>query len=180
MINALKTERDVSVRQRAVDLLYAMCDRSNSEDIVLEMLTYLETADYSIREEMVLKVAILAEKYATDYKWYVDVILNLIRLAGDYVSEEVWYRYVILQYCQFHDKKPFILILFYYYRVIQIVINREDVQGYAAKTVFEALQAPACHENMVKVSIKVETRKNSRKYKNIFQFHELFLLLLRI
>ena len=61
----------------------------------------------------VLKVAILAEKYATDYKWYVDVILNLIRLAGDYVSEEVWYR------------------------VIQIVINREDVQGYAAKTVFE-------------------------------------------
>lgn len=53
VINALKTERDVSVRQRAVDLLYAMCDRTNSEDIVLEMLTYLETADYSIREEMV-------------------------------------------------------------------------------------------------------------------------------
>ena len=25
------------------------------------------------------------------------------------------------------------------------------LQGYAAKTVFEALQAPACHENMVKV-----------------------------
>ncbi len=62
----------------------------------------------------VLKVAILAEKYATDYTWYVDVILNLIRIAGDYVSDEVWFR------------------------VIQIVINREDVQGYAAKTVFEA------------------------------------------
>lgn len=61
-------------------------------------------------------MAILAEKYATDYTWYVDVILKLIRIAGDYVSEEVWYR------------------------VIQIVVNREDVQGYAAKTVFEALQ----------------------------------------
>lgn len=35
--------------------------------------------------------------------------------------------------------------------MIQIVVNRPDVQGYAAKTVFEALQAPACHENMVKV-----------------------------
>lgn len=128
VINALKTERDVSVRQRAVDLLYAMCDKTNAEEIVAEMLSYLETADYSIREEMVLKVAILAEKYASDYSWYVDVILNLIRIAGDYVSEEVWYR------------------------VIQIVINREDVQGYAAKTVFEALQAPACHENMVKVA----------------------------
>ncbi|XP_078239798.1 AP-2 complex subunit alpha-2 isoform X1 [Pogona vitticeps] len=127
VINALKTERDVSVRQRAVDLLYAMCDRSNAQQIVAEMLNYLETADYSIREEIVLKVAILAEKYAVDYTWYVDTILNLIRIAGDYVSEEVWYR------------------------VIQIVINRDDVQGYAAKTVFEALQAPACHENLVKV-----------------------------
>ncbi len=127
VINALKTERDISVRQRAVDLLYAMCDRTNAEDIVQEMLTYLETADYHIREEMVLKVAILAEKYAVDYTWYVDIMLNLIRIAGDYVSEEVWYR------------------------VIQIVVNRPDVQGYAAKTVFEALQAPACHENMVKV-----------------------------
>ena len=37
----------------------------------------------------VLKVAILAEKFATDYSWYMDTILTLIRIAGDYVSEEV-------------------------------------------------------------------------------------------
>uniref|UniRef100_G1RBZ3 AP-2 complex subunit alpha n=1 Tax=Nomascus leucogenys TaxID=61853 RepID=G1RBZ3_NOMLE len=109
VINALKTERDVSVRH-------------NAPQIVAEMLKTLVEATWSV-----LKVAILAEKYAVDYTWYVDTILNLIRIAGDYVSEEVWYR------------------------VIQIVINRDDVQGYAAKTVFEALQAPACHENLVKV-----------------------------
>lgn len=67
----------------------------------------------SSHRRQVLKVAILAEKYAVDYSWYVDTILNLIRIAGDYVSEEVWYR------------------------VLQIVTNRDDVQGYAAKTVFE-------------------------------------------
>jgi len=104
-----------------------MCVHSNAEQIVHELLNYLESADYCIREEIVLKVAILAEKYAGDYTWYVEVILNLIRIAGDYVSEEVWYR------------------------VIQIVVNHDDMQGYAAKTMFEALQAPACHENMVKV-----------------------------
>ena len=43
---------------------------------------------------MVLKTAILSEKYATDYNWYVDVILQLIRIAGDYVSDEVWHRVV--------------------------------------------------------------------------------------
>ena len=61
----------------------------------------------------VLKIAILSEKYAHDYTWYVDTILNLIRLAGDYVSEEVWYR------------------------IVQVVINTQEVQGYAAKTCFE-------------------------------------------
>ena len=49
----------------------------------------------------------------TDYTWFVDVILKLIRVAGDYVVDEVVYR------------------------VIQIVVNRQDVQDYAAKTAFE-------------------------------------------
>ena len=33
-----------------------MCDRGNVEEIVHEMLVYLELADYSIREEMVRAV----------------------------------------------------------------------------------------------------------------------------
>lgn len=33
-----------------------MCDKNNAEEIVSEMLTYLETADYSIKEEMVKKM----------------------------------------------------------------------------------------------------------------------------
>lgn len=127
VINALKTERDVSVRQRAVDLLYVMCDSTNASEIVSEMLIYLKQADFAIREELVLKIAILAEKYATDYSWYVDTILELIRVGGDFVGDEVWYR------------------------VIQVIINRDDIQGYAAKTVFEAIQAQDCHENMIKV-----------------------------
>ena len=36
-----------------MDLLYAMCDSSNAIEIVTEMLGYLKTADYSIREELV-------------------------------------------------------------------------------------------------------------------------------
>ena len=85
-------------------------------------------------------MAILAEKYATDYKWYVDVILNLIRLAGDYVSEEVWYR------------------------VIQIVINREDVQGYAAKTVFEVGHSSAA----LGVELCFIVKSNAKSYVLIY------------
>ena len=42
------------MRQRAVDLLYAMCDHTNAVTIVTELLEYLKSkADYSIREELV-------------------------------------------------------------------------------------------------------------------------------
>ncbi|KAJ3779233.1 adaptin N terminal region-domain-containing protein [Lentinula raphanica] len=120
-------DKDISVRRRALDLLYSMCDVDNSELIVGELLRYLRVADYALREEMVLKIAILTEKYATSYKWYVDTILQLISAAGDHVGDEVWYR------------------------VVQIVTNTEDLQEYAAKVVFEHLKAPTAHESLVKV-----------------------------
>ncbi|PCH33642.1 AP-2 complex subunit alpha [Wolfiporia cocos MD-104 SS10] len=120
-------DKDISVRRRALDLLYSMCDTDNSELIVGELLRYLKIADYGLREEMVLKIAILTEKYASTYKWYVDTILELLSAAGDHVGEEVWYR------------------------VVQIVTNTEDLQAYAAKVIFEYLRSPSSHESLVKV-----------------------------
>ncbi|KAF9241383.1 Adaptor protein complex AP-2 alpha subunit [Melanogaster broomeanus] len=120
-------DKDISVRRRALDLLYSMCDVDNSELIVGELLRYLKIADYALREEMVLKIAILTEKYASSYKWYVDTILQLISAAGDHVGDEVWYR------------------------VVQIITNTEDLQEYAARVVFEHLKTPAAHESLVKV-----------------------------
>src|SRR6266545_5479076 len=87
-------DKDISVRRRALDLLYSMCDTDNSELVVGELLRYLRVADYALREEMVLKIAILTEKHATSYKWYVDTILQLISTAGEHVGDEVWYRVV--------------------------------------------------------------------------------------
>ncbi|WOO83240.1 AP-2 complex subunit alpha-2 [Vanrija pseudolonga] len=120
-------DRDISVRRRALDLLYSMCDTSNAKEIVGELVRYLQVADYNLREEMVLKIAILTERFATEYEWYIDTILQLISAAGDHVGAEVWYR------------------------VVQLVTNNEDVQPYASAAVFHHLQQPQCHEVMVKV-----------------------------
>ncbi|KIM32693.1 hypothetical protein M408DRAFT_185378 [Serendipita vermifera MAFF 305830] len=126
IINSLR-DKDVSVRRRALDLLYSMCDTDNAEIIVGELLRYLKVADYGLREEMVLKIAISTEKFATSYKWYIDTILQLISSAGDHVGEEVWYR------------------------VVQITTNTDNLQEYASRAVFEHLRQPQCHESLVKV-----------------------------
>lgn len=120
-------DRDISVRRKGLDLLYSMCDPSNSQPIVNELLKYLPNADFAIREEMVLKIAILTEKYATDVQWYVDISLRLISMAGDHVSDEVWQR------------------------VIQIVTNNEELQVYAAQNILGYVKAEQCHETLVKI-----------------------------
>lgn len=119
-------DRDISVRRKGLDLLYSMCDTSNAGPIVNELLRYLQTADFGIREEMVLKVAILTEKYATDAQWYIDMTLKLLSLAGDHVNDEVWQR------------------------VIQIVTNNEELQAYAAHTLLTYLKTD-CHESLVRI-----------------------------
>ncbi|XP_061345361.1 AP-2 complex subunit alpha-1-like isoform X3 [Gastrolobium bilobum] len=127
IITSLK-DPDISIRRRALDLLYGMCDVSNAKDIVEELLQYLSTAEFAMREELSLKAAILAEKFAPDLSWYVDVILQLIDKAGDFVSDDIWFR------------------------VVQFVTNNEDLQPYAAAKAREYLDKPAIHETMVKVS----------------------------
>ncbi|KAG0560112.1 hypothetical protein KC19_10G155200 [Ceratodon purpureus] len=127
IITSLK-DPDISIRRRSLDLLYGMCDVSNAREIVEELLQYLTTADFGIREELALKAAILSESFAPDLKWYVDVILQLIEKAGDFVSDDIWYR------------------------VVQFVTNNEDLQAYAAATVLAYLDKPAVHETMVKVA----------------------------
>jgi AP-2 complex subunit alpha len=39
------------------------------------MLDYTDEADIVFKEELVLKTAILAEKFADDMQWYVDVVV---------------------------------------------------------------------------------------------------------
>ncbi|KKZ63075.1 hypothetical protein EMCG_02576 [[Emmonsia] crescens] len=119
-------DRDISVRRKGLDLLYSMCDTSNAEPIVNELLKQLRVSDFSIREEMVLKIAILTEKYATDAQWYIDISLKLLSLAGDHVSDEVWQR------------------------VIQIVTNNEELQAYAAQHLLEYIKGD-CHDSLVKI-----------------------------
>ncbi|KAK6163471.1 hypothetical protein DH2020_000335 [Rehmannia glutinosa] len=129
IITSLK-DPDISIRRRALDLLYGMCDVSNAKDIVEELLQYLSSADFAMREELSLKAAILAEKFAPDLSWYVDVILQLIDKAGDFVSDDIWFR------------------------VVQFVTNNEDLQVTEAASLKarEYLDKPAIHETMVKVS----------------------------
>eukprot|EP00823_Brevimastigomonas_motovehiculus_P003609 TRINITY_DN2224_c2_g1_i1.p1 TRINITY_DN2224_c2_g1~~TRINITY_DN2224_c2_g1_i1.p1 ORF type:complete len:979 (+),score=275.98 TRINITY_DN2224_c2_g1_i1:88-3024(+) len=128
LIQLSLNDNDISIRKRALDLFYVLCDKKNATGIVRDLIDFITKADLAIKEELVLKIAILAERFATDFKWYVDVVLQLISLAGDFVSDDIWYR------------------------VVQIVTNNEELQEYSATKCYEFLQRPGIHENGVKIA----------------------------
>lgn len=75
-------DKDLSIRKRALDLLYLICNSDNVSIIVAELLGYLENRnDPLIRDDLVLKIAILAEMFAENLIWYVDVVVKLIQNA---------------------------------------------------------------------------------------------------
>lgn len=124
-------DADISIRKRALDLLYTMCDESNARDIVENLLQYLVTADFNIREELALKTAILAERYSGSgdgKRWFLDVALTLVDKAGDFISDKLWQR------------------------VVQVVTNAKELHEPAARNSLARLRGGASHEMFVKAS----------------------------
>lgn len=83
---------DPSIRRRALDLLYLMCNSNNVGEIISELLKHTESQDINIREELVMKIAILAERFAPNLEWYLDIIISLMANAGDYITDDIWWR----------------------------------------------------------------------------------------
>lgn len=130
---------DASIRRRSLDLIFALCDQDSATNVVNELLVYLNENDFTLKEELVLKIAILAEKFALNLNWYVDVIVKLIttEAAGDYVSDEIRFRvYQILT--GFGESEPNL-----------------ELQKYASLQIFLALQTVPVHETMVKLGASV-------------------------
>ena len=121
VITSLK-DADVSVQKRALDLLFVMTDHTNCEGVVGELLVNLASVDATVKDDMVVKIAILSEKFAINLHWYLDTMVQVIMCAGDFVSEDVWHR------------------------IVQIITNNPDMQEYAAEKMLGIVKSKFAHE----------------------------------
>jgi AP-2 complex subunit alpha len=115
-------DADMSVRKRALEVIFLITDKHNASSMVADLVVALSTAEETLREDIVVKIAILAERFYENIRWYVDTMIEVIVVAGDHVAEAVWYR------------------------IVQTVINNEEVHEYAAQKLFNSVQNKFCHE----------------------------------
>ncbi|KAG7662342.1 uncharacterized protein J8A68_004113 [[Candida] subhashii] len=118
-------DKDISVRRKALDLLYTVCDYINYGTIISTLLDYFPKADLSLKSELAIKIALLAERFATDSTWYVSTMLKLLSIGGSasssgmgYIGNEIWER------------------------VVQIVVNNGDLQKKTCKLIINLLKKP--------------------------------------
>lgn len=76
-----------------------------------------------MKQELAIKIAILAERFATDSTWYVTTMLKLLSIGGGsnangvgFISNEVWER------------------------IVQIVVNNDDLHKKTAKMIINLMK----------------------------------------
>lgn len=93
-------------------------------------------------EEMVLKVAILAERFAVNLSWYIDVIIKLIEYAGDYTSEDLWFRVaqMVTGFASEDDTED---------------PNEQNLKKYAALRIVDIMRKTTLHETLIRIGAYV-------------------------
>lgn len=92
-ITFLKND-DQEVRKQSAEVLYNLCDKNNWKVIIPELLVTLRHSNMSLQSDLVIRIASIAEKYASDTSWHIDTIFNLIDYAPDIMEDNIWYRII--------------------------------------------------------------------------------------
>ena len=82
VIDCLK-DPDISIRRRALDLVYSLVDEASVRQLTRELMAYLDVADPEFRESIVAKLCWLVERYAPNKRWQLDTTLRIIAAGGN-------------------------------------------------------------------------------------------------
>ena len=128
-ITSCLKDPDISIKRQALDLLFICAGSTNAVAVVEELLGALNTADYDSREDIVLKTAVLAERFLPSLEWYVDSMITLMDRTGDTGANDIWIS------------------------VVQLVTNAPSLHNYAATRVIDVMKTrPGGSESFVRAA----------------------------
>jgi AP-1 complex subunit gamma-1 len=88
IVDCLK-DPDISIRRRALDLVYLLINKSNVRMLVRELINYLVLTDVEFKPDLTAKICIAVERYAPNKRWQVDTVVRVLFLAGMYMTEDI-------------------------------------------------------------------------------------------
>jgi AP-1 complex subunit gamma-1 len=128
IVDCLK-DPDVSIRQRALELIYQLVNEQNVVALTTELLNYLVVAQTEHKPNLVSKVIQIVEKYSPNKKWRVDTVITMLSIAGNIADESV----------------PRTAIIF--------IAQADGLHGFATHRLFRCLQEDAAQLGLLQVAI---------------------------
>ncbi|KAL5225010.1 hypothetical protein ABZP36_011649 [Zizania latifolia] len=122
-------DADVSIRKRALELVYLLVNDTNAKPLTKELVDYLEVSDQDFKDDLTAKICSIVEKFSQDKLWYLDQMFKVLSLAGNYVKDDVWHALIVL------------------------MSNASELQGYSVRSLYKALQTCGEQESLVRVTV---------------------------
>ncbi|KAL3934639.1 MAG: hypothetical protein SGBAC_009687 [Bacillariaceae sp.] len=88
VVDCLK-DPDISIRQRALELIYHLVNHENVESLTAELLNYLVLCPREHRSDICTRILRVVEKYSPDDRWRVDTLITMLTIAGREATTEV-------------------------------------------------------------------------------------------
>mmetsp|Transcript_25147 Transcript_25147/g.35217 ORF Transcript_25147/g.35217 Transcript_25147/m.35217 type:complete len:957 (-) Transcript_25147:1105-3975(-) len=88
VVDCLK-DPDISIRQRALELIYHLVNSENVEALTAELLNYLVLCPREHRSDICARILRVVERYSPDDRWRVDSLITMLTIAGRETAREV-------------------------------------------------------------------------------------------
>lgn len=128
IVDCLK-DNDISIRRRALELVYSLVNSVNVRVLVRELVNFLSIADIEFRGDLTAKLCIVAEKYAPTPRWQIDTILRVMTISGEYVPETT---------CN---------------ALLALIAQTNDIQSYAVQKMYLALTTDITQQTLVRTAV---------------------------
>lgn len=84
------SDRDISIRRRALELAFAILNEQNIRVLIREILTFLESCpDNELKPYITSQLTIAAAKFAPNEKWHFDMLIRMLRWSGNYITPDI-------------------------------------------------------------------------------------------
>ena len=128
IVDCLK-DPDISIRQRALELIFQLVNDQNVVSLTNELLNYLVVAQAEHKAALVSKIVQILEKYSSSKKWRIDTVITMLSVAGAVTDESV----------------PRTAIIF--------IAQSEGLQGYATHRIYRSLLEDSSQLGLVQTAI---------------------------
>lgn len=118
IVDCLK-DPDISIRRRALDLVYLLVNPKNISELMPEMLNFLQNSELEYRQDLTTKICSVIERHSPTKLYQIDTMIKILSMSGKYVREEL---------CA---------------GLIALISQTQDLQKYAVNKLYVALKAHA-------------------------------------